>query len=189
MPAPENPGSNETPETPGTEPSATIEVSDIDLWSNTAKVSVSAENIDDLKVYYGVKDSGNNDMAAAFDAYLCQEDPDQEGVAFLSANMVYTGDFKMEELMGTANFGKVFKWTARPTALKVTYKAKVGIVDKVGTYDKEGSEYKGKQDNSRIFAAVVDWSKQHGVTSGMGEPNGMWDPVKKTELEVCPLWS
>lgn len=123
MPAPENPGSNETPETPGTEASATIEVSDIDLWSNTA------------------------------------------------------------------NFGKVFKWTARPTALKVTYKAKVGIVDKVGTYDKEGSEYKGKQDNSRIFAAVVDWSKQHGVTSGMGEPSGMWDPVKKTELEVCPLWS
>lgn len=56
--APENPGSNETPETPGTEASATIEVSDIDLWSNTAKVSVSAENIDDLKVYYGVKDSG-----------------------------------------------------------------------------------------------------------------------------------
>ena len=95
----------------------------------------------------------------------------------------YTGDFIMEGMMGTANFGKVFKWTARPTALKVTYKSKVGIVDKVGTYDKEGAEYKGKQDNSRIFAAVVDWSKQHGVTSGIGEPSGMWDPVKKTELE------
>ena len=35
------------------EPSATVSVSDIDLWANTAKVTVTAENVSDLKVYYG----------------------------------------------------------------------------------------------------------------------------------------
>lgn len=289
--APENPGSNETPETPGTEASATIEVSDIDLWSNTAKVSVSAENIDDLKVYYGVKDSGvsheieaeggvytisagytaskndagldiyslvegtgvfagktyvvevfdgapsetnlpvaskefstdagdvipngdmsgwstkgekalpypnaegesfwdsgNNDMAC-----LCQEDPDQKGVAFMSANLVlgfvfapgnmYTGDFTMDGLMGTANFGKVFNWTARPAALKVSYKAAVGKIDKEGSNDPEKGNYKDKQDTSRVYAVVIDWTKQHGVTSGMGTPAGMWDPATAKNLD------
>ena len=289
--APENPGSNETPETPGTEVSATIEVSDIDLWSNTAKVSVSAENIDDLKVYYGVKDSGvsheieaeggvytisagytaskndagldiyslvegtgvfagktyvvevfdgapsetnlpvaskefstdagdvipngdmsgwstkgekalpypnaegesfwdsgNNDMAC-----LCQEDPDQKGVAFMSANLVlgfvfapgnmYTGDFTMDGLMGTANFGKVFNWTARPAALKVSYKAAVGKIDKEGSNDPEKGNYKDKQDTSRVYAVVIDWTKQHGVTSGMGTPAGMWDPATAKNLD------
>ena len=39
------------------EPSATVSVSDIDLWANTAKVTVTAENVSDLKVYYGEKGS------------------------------------------------------------------------------------------------------------------------------------
>ena len=306
--APENPGSNETPETPGTEASATIEVSDIDLWSNTAKVSVSAENIDDLKVYYGVKDSGvsheieaedgvytisagytaskndagldifslvegtgvfagktyvvevfdgapsetnlpvaseefttdagdvipNGDMSgwskkdwidsdekahkitypnaegetfwdsgnnAFLEQYdetgeptlftpLCQE---ENGAAMLSARMVinfvfapgnmYTGDFDYSGFSGTANFGKVFNWTARPAALKVSYKAAVGKIDKEGSNDPEKGNYKDKQDTSRVYAVVIDWTKQHGVTSGMGTPAGMWDPATAKSLD------
>lgn len=138
-------------------------------------------------------DSGNNSLAAMFGAYLCQEDPDTKGVAYLSANMVlgsvfapgnmYVGDFSMNGMMGTANFGKVFGWTARPTALKVSYKAKVGLIDKEGASDPEKGNYKDKQDTTRIYAVVIDWTKQHPVISGMGEPTGMWDPSTAASLE------
>ena len=138
-------------------------------------------------------DSGNNSLAAMFDAYLCQEDPDTKGVAYLSANMVlgsvfapgnmYVGDFSMNGMMGTANFGKVFGWTARPTALKVSYKAKVGLIDKEGASDPEKGNYKDKQDTTRIYAVVIDWTDQHSVISGMGEPTGMWDPSTAASLE------
>ena len=138
-------------------------------------------------------DSGNNSLAAMFDAYLCQEDPDTKGVAYLSANMVlgsvfapgnmYVGDFSMNGTMGTANFGKVFGWTARPTALKVSYKANVGLIDKEGASDPEKGNYKDKQDTTRIYAVVIDWTEQHPVISGMGEPTGMWDPSTAASLE------
>ncbi|MBO8480948.1 MAG: hypothetical protein IAC87_00145, partial [Muribaculum sp.] len=76
-------------------------------------------------------DSGNNSMIST----LCQQDPDNPGVAMLSANFMfiaftpgnmYTGDFAMATITGTASFGKVYDWTARPKALKVDYKATVG---------------------------------------------------------------
>ena len=137
-------------------------------------------------------DSGNNSLAAMFGNYLCQEDSD-DGAAFLSANMVlgsvfapgnmYAGDFTMSEMMGTANFGKSYKWTARPRALSLRYKAKVGTIDKIGSNHDGGEAWSGKQDTSRVFVAVVAWSKQHGVTSGMGAPSGMWDPADRTSVE------
>lgn len=136
-------------------------------------------------------DSGNNSMAALFGANLCQQDP--EGVAYLKANMVlgavfapgnmYTGDFIMDGLTGTANFGKVYSWTARPSALKVSYKANVGIIDQVGSSDPDGDSYKGSQDITRIYAVVVDWTAQHGVTSGLTSPTGMWDPTAASSLD------
>jgi len=137
-------------------------------------------------------DSGNNSLAAMFGNYLCQEDSD-DGAAFLSANMVlgsvfapgnmYAGDFTMSGVMGTANFGKSYKWTARPRALSLRYKANVGAIDKIGENHDGGDAWSGKQDTSRVFVAVVDWNVQHGVTSGMGEPTGMWDPADRTSVE------
>ena len=131
-------------------------------------------------------DSGNNSISKS----LCVED---SGTAYMSATMVmgfvfapgnmYTGDFVMSGFSGTANFGKVYNWTARPKAMKVDYKAEVGIIDKKGSSDPIGDEYSGKQDTSRIYAVVIDWSKQHGVTSGIGTPTGMWDPATVTSLE------
>lgn len=131
-------------------------------------------------------DSGNNSFAK-----LCQQDP--EGVAYLKANMVlgsvfapgnmYTGDFIMDGLTGTAKFGKVYAWTARPSALKVSYKANVGTIDQVGSSDPEGDSYKGSQDITRIYAVVVDWTAQHGVTSGLTSPAGMWDPAAVSSLD------
>lgn len=138
-------------------------------------------------------DSGNNVAYGLITTILCQEDESEEGVAALSANMVlgsvfapgnmYAGDFTMSGMMGTANFGKSYKWTARPRALSLRYKAKVGTIDKIGSNHDGGDAWSGKQDTSRVFVAVVDWNVQHGVTSGMGEPTGMWDPADRTSVE------
>lgn len=138
-------------------------------------------------------DSGNNSLASAFGANLCQEDPDNEGVAYLSANMVlgsvfapgnmYTGDFIMSGISGSANFGKVYDWTARPSALKLSYKAEVGVIDKNGSYDSEGESYLGQQDITRVYAVVIDWTAQHSVSSGLTEPAGMWDPATANSVE------
>ena len=131
-------------------------------------------------------DSGNNSISKS----LCVED---SGTAYMSATMVmgfvfapgnmYTGDFVMSGFSGTANFGKVYNWTARPKALKVDYKAEVGAINQIGSDDPDGDAYKGKQDTSRIYAVVIDWSKQHGVTSGLSKPTGMWDPATAMSLE------
>ena len=143
-------------------------------------------------------DSGNNSMSALFGVTLCQQDTTDAGVAYLSSGMVlgvvfapgnmFTGDFTMDGTLGTVSFGKAYEWTARPKALKVRFKAEVGKIDKVGTYDEEGKDLKGQQDKIPVFAAVVDWSKQHGVTSGMGAPSGMWHPAQANKLDEGAIW-
>lgn len=137
-------------------------------------------------------DSGNNTVLT-ITTVLCQEDETEAGVAALSANTVlgsvfapgnmYTGDFTMSGFTGTAKFGKSYDWTARPRALKLRYKANVGVIDNAGSNDPEKDEWDGRQDVSRIFVAIVDWSAQHEVTSGMTTPEGMWDPAEVSTLE------
>ena len=56
-------------------------------------------------------------------------------------------------------------------------------IDKVGTNDPDGASYQDKQDCARICVAVVNWKEQHGATSGMTAPTGMWDPAVKTSLD------
>ena len=86
----------------------------------------------------------------------------------------------MDGAAGTANFGQKYNWTARPAALSLRYKAKVGTIDSNGMLSEE---YIGQQDTSRIYVAIVDWSAQHGVLSGMVEnPTGMWDPASATSV-------
>ena len=69
---------------------------------------------------------------------------------------MFTGDFNYTGLSGTVNFGKPYAWTARPRALKVRYKAQVGKIDKVGSYDPDKDSYKDQPDRARIFVAVVN---------------------------------
>lgn len=136
-------------------------------------------------------DSGNNPFpenpTSGTFTPLCEEDKTETGTAYLSARLVlgsvfapgnmFTGDFNYSGLAGTVNFGKVYDWTARPRALKVRYKAQVGTIDKLGSKDPDKDSYTNQPDRSRIFVAVVDWTAQHGVTSGMTDPTGMWDPA------------
>ncbi len=145
-------------------------------------------------------DSGNNSFLEQYGADgvatvytpLCMEGA-EKGTALLSARMVlgfvfapgnmYTGDFVYSGFSGTAYFGKQYGWTARPSAFKVRYKANVGVIDQTGSYDPEKDNWKGKQDVMRIYAAVIDWTSQHGVSSGMTEPSGVWDPCLQKSVE------
>lgn len=145
-------------------------------------------------------DSGNNafleqyeeDGTAKIFTPLCMQG-EEAGTALLSARMVlgfvfapgnmYTGDFVYSGFSGTAYFGKKYDWTARPAGMRVRYKANVGIVDKTGSYDPDKDSWSGKQDVSRIYAAVIDWNAQHAVSSGMSQPAGMWDPCLQTSVD------
>ena len=62
-------------------------------------------------------------------------------------------------------------------------KATVGTIDKVGSFDPDGASYKDQQDRSYIFVAVVDWTAQHGVSSGMTAPTGMWNPAETSSVD------
>lgn len=154
---------------------------DMTAWSNNSR-GVTAPNAEGESFW----DSGNNSITPN----LCAGD---SGTALMSASMVfgavfapgnmYTGDFIMSGFSGSANFGKVYDWTARPSGLKLSYKAEVGVIDQVGPSDPDGDSYKGQQDITRIYAVVVDWSAQHAVTSGLGTPAGMWDPATANSVE------
>lgn len=261
-------------------PTGYVEVSDIDLWLNTAAVSVTTENASSVSVWFGEKDGSLSEIEAVDGAYriepeyssesndsgltvyvpvkgtgvyagktyvvelrdgetvldteefttasgdvipngdmsawstktslpypnaegesfwdsgnnsfstLCEE---SDGAAHLKANLVlsaifapgnmYTGDFNMSGFSGTASFGKKFDWTARPAALKVSYRANVGTIDKEGASDPLKGSLSGKADTTRVYAVVVDWTAQHSVVSGIGTPSGMWDPATATSLD------
>lgn len=131
-------------------------------------------------------DSGNNGFAST----LCTNN---DGVAALTTQLlfgtvpapgnIFVGDFDYAGMSGTAKFGKTYKWTARPKALRVRIKTNVGLIDKPGSNDPLKDELQGQQDKIRIFACVVDWTAQHGVVSGMVVPSGMWDPEQTASLE------
>ena len=156
---------------------------------------ITYPNPEGMKVW----DSGNNAFLEQNNGEetlftpLCRQDETEPGTARLQARMVldfvfapgnmFTGDFDYSGFSGTVNFGKPYAWTARPRALKVRYKAQIGKIDKVGSYDPDGASYQDKQDCARIFVAVVNWKAQHGVTSGMTEPAGMWDPATAKSLD------
>ena len=158
---------------------------DMSQWSNNSR-GVTAPNAEGESFW----DSGNNSLTTMFGGgNLCEQDATESGVACLTTRSpftvmapgnMYTGNFVMESTAGTANFGQKYDWSARPSALSLRYKANVGKIDSNGMLSED---YLGKQDTSRIFVAIVDWSAQHGVLSGMVEnPTGMWDPATSTSV-------
>lgn len=158
---------------------------DMSAWSNNSR-NVIAPNAEGESFW----DSGNNSLTSMLGGgNLCEEDQSESGVACLTTRSpfgimapgnMYVGNFVMDGAAGTANFGQKYNWTARPAALSLRYKAKVGTIDSNGMLSEE---YIGQQDTSRIYVAIVDWSAQHGVLSGMVEnPTGMWDPASATSV-------
>lgn len=101
-----------------------------------------------------------------------------------AAGNLYTGTFNYT-LPAEASFGQTYDWSARPKALKVKYKANIGVIDFVSsTLPEDSGVVKGETiDKARIFAVVTDWNAMHMVKSGWGEPSGMWDPEDANKLE------
>lgn len=93
----------------------------------------------------------------------------------LAAGNLFTGTFNKPSTTGTVAFGVKYNWEARPTSFKMKYWGSIGTVDRV---DKSSFEIlsKGEADQASILVAIVDWSERHKVTSGTGDPTGMWSP-------------
>lgn len=108
-------------------------------------------------------------------------------VNILAAGNLFTGTFRMASTYtGEVSFGQQYEWQARPTALKVSYHAKVGTVDRT---DGESTKIaKNNQDKARIFFCIVDWTSRHivsstpyinalgGFISSTAKTTGAWDP-------------
>lgn len=103
------------------------------------------------------------------------------GVELLAAGNLFTGNFKRPSTAGTVSFGIKYEWKARPTSLRFKYWGSLGTVDEAGktTFIK-----KGDPDYGSVLVAIVDWSARHGVTSGTGDPSGMWSPEDGAEQEI-----
>ena len=102
-------------------------------------------------------------------------------LGILAAGNLFTGTFNMSGTTGSVGFGQKYAYTARPTALRFKYHAKVGTVDIQKGYG--GPLAKGEQDKSSIYVAIVDWSARRVVSSGTSAPSGTWDPAAQTDLD------
>lgn len=96
------------------------------------------------------------------------------GINMLAAGNLFTGDFKKPGTSGTVSFGMKYTWSARPTALKFKYQGNIGAVDRTDKNDVFIA--KTQQDQASVLVAIVKWGNRHGVTSGTGDPSGMWSP-------------
>lgn len=106
-------------------------------------------------------------------------------VGILAAGNFFTGIFKRVGFDGTVGFGADYDWTARPTALRLKYHAKIGRVDMT---KHEGAGVKeGDQDVAVVFAAVVDWESRHEVFSGLTDCRGVWSPDRITSTGEGPI--
>lgn len=107
-----------------------------------------------------------------------------QNMMVLAAGNLFTGSFSYANMTGTVDFGRKYPWTARPSALKLKYTAKVDEIDIVrGSGDMVKDVAKGDPDNARIFVAIVDWNAPHQVESNMSTTKGSWDPEKTDTVD------
>ncbi len=100
-------------------------------------------------------------------AYLKAKTVDIVIYSIFAAGNLFSGTFEMtSSTEGTASFGQIFDWQAKPKSMSLNYKSVVGSGDK-----------------NRIFIAIVDWSSRHGVTAGLGDTDGVWDPETQTSTD------
>lgn len=78
---------------------------------------------------------------------------------------------------GYVSFGKPYTYTARPSAVKFKYHAKIGTID----YNlHSGKIAVGDMDKARVMVCIVDWTAQQQVYAGKNAPSGTWDPEIQT---------
>ena len=103
-------------------------------------------------------------------------------IGILAPGNLFTGTFKFELLKqtGTVGFGQKYTYSARPTALTLTYKAAFDVTGK-GFYKKWEDSYHTSitsgQDQASVVVCIIDWEARHEVASGnKAAPTGVWNP-------------
>lgn len=102
-----------------------------------------------------------------------------------AAGNLYTGSFKYS-VPAEASFGQSYKWTARPKALKLRYKANIGAIDWITMTPSGVNIVKNETiDKARIYAVVTDWSGMHTVSTNplSSNVNGTWDPENTNKVD------
>ena len=177
-----------------TETGDTIPNGDMSAWSEIERGGLMTANVPYPNAAgQNFWDSGNNSFTDA----LCTKDANLNCAKLASTNMIvlasgnlFTGNFVMSMMTGTVNFGQPYTYSARPTALKLRYHATIGNVDMTAAPAVEGIPAKieiDKPDAAVIYVAIVDWSEQHQVTSGMAGANtgkGSWNPATMEGLDA-----
>ena len=131
--------------------------------------------------------SGNNNFRADLCSYQNPFAHLQAGrvkvfniINIFAPGNLFTGLFGQAGTDGAVEFGQDFDYKgARPSALKVTYKATIGNVTDIKHAAKIA---KGAPDQGMIMVCIVDWSARHKTTSGMSAPSGVWNPETREGL-------
>jgi len=88
------------------------------------------------------------------------------GLGIYAAGNLFAGVFEMSGLAGYARFGQKYEYTARPSALKLRYKANVGNLELLGL--KKDVFTTDDIDPVIMFVCITDWTDRHSVYSGLG---------------------
>lgn len=177
---------------------ATFDSTAADLTNPTIPtLDKNAATFDDKKVTCYTKSNNTNstwwgsgsNTAFGTDITLCTYNDKYKGALLttvkgimlvkIAPGNLFTGTFEKKTTTGTVSFGQPYKWTKRPSGVKVKYDAQTGNVN---------SKYKiskikdGNPDYARIFVAIVNWENPRNVTSGaIATPTGCWDPETSTD--------
>lgn len=143
---------------------------------------VGSNNGNTKELCTGVTIDGNNGSKCA------QLHPQAATGNNFAAGSLFTGsiDFGtgMFDMFGFARFGIQYKFTARPRALKVHYKAVITQVTHTGKSSLTTNDY----DPARILVCITDWTGRHAVQSGVSfDESTFWDPVKVNSLGEGPI--
>lgn len=104
------------------------------------------------------------------------------GIKVLAPGNLFTGTFTFNKSgiggmssYGTVGFGQPYTYTARPTALELTYKTSFG--SDFYTKWSHANELTSGHDQASIMVCIVNWDARHNVTSGNNaSPSGVWNP-------------
>lgn len=103
-------------------------------------------------------------------------------IKVLAPGNLFTGTFTFTKSgvlgassYGTVGFGQPYTYTARPTALELTYKTSFG--SDFYTKWSHANELTSGHDQASIMVCIVNWDARHNVTSGNNaSPSGVWNP-------------
>ena len=153
----------------GTESCFTIKNVDAPFWGSGNNNYMSLSKLETLCTWQSFAGQGGEHCARL----------GSQSAVVLAAGNLFTGTFNKPSTQGTVGFGVDYDWKARPTALRLKYHATIGTVNQTKYKDESGNDpiAKGELDKARIYVAIVDWNDRHGVSSGLANPSGMWDPA------------